>query len=302
MSAVRVTTGTRQPSSCWKVTHATYLSTGERSLDEVKVVSRQVEDQDLGRLLPDEGQAILATDRHPVALVELGPVHRDRPPGDVDPRMARWAQPELPTLSPTDRGDPEVHVLVDLEASVPPLLRGEEHEHPAGHVPIEGLLPVSRLQSDHATPAGAVLVLEHALEHVGQDLHVSVAVAAERGAGLHAIIIDHPQGSEPHVRRVVVLAEREGVPAVEPAPVRAAARLGGSKLDHRLISLATAAALVPRRRRFWMIICHEGWHHPESVRWAAVRRARLRDPVPGFCNQPARSGRELFWPTFRRPA
>jgi hypothetical protein len=62
---------------------------------------------------------------------------------------------------------------------------------------------------------------------VGQDLHVSVTVGVEPGAGLHLNIVDHPQGPESPVRGVVVLPER--VSAVEPAPVGASAGVGESK-------------------------------------------------------------------------
>src|SRR3989442_1569597 len=274
-----------------------------------RLLSRQLDREHLGRLLPEEGQAVLAADRPAVALSQHGPVHGDRSAGDVDTGMTRWAQSELSTLPRADEGDPEVHVLVDLEASVSPFLRSEEHERPAGPLPSEGLLPVGRLQAprvrhdpdlqevhgldrrvvgfavgdararahqldlsgpDHAAPSRAVLVLERALEPVGQNLHVSVAVGAECCAGLHAIIVDHSQGAEPHVGGVVVVAEREGVPAVEPAPVGAAALLGGSNLDHRLTSpghdwrwlliSAEACRMADRVAEIWLI----AFNNPQS--------------------------------------
>src|SRR5262249_49804808 len=86
---------------------------------------------------------------------------------------------------------------------------------------------------DHRAGAEAVLVLERSLEHVRQDLHVAVAVRAEAGARLHAVVVDHTQRAEAHVLRVVVVPEREGVAAVEPAELRAAALVRRSDLDHR---------------------------------------------------------------------
>ena len=74
-------------------------------------------------------------------------------------------------------------------------------------------------------------MLECALEHVGDDLHVAVAVSGEALARRDAIVVDHAQRAEPHVRGIVILAERERVSAVEPVDLRAAARGGGSDDD-----------------------------------------------------------------------
>src|SRR5262245_127334 len=233
--------------------------------------SWQVERQHLGRLTPDESQAVGVTDGRAVALSQHGAVDGDRSSGHVDPGMAPGAERKLATLLGSDEGDPEIDVLVDLETAVPPVPRDEQHELPARLRAVEGLLTVRRLEAsrvrhdpdlqkmhglgrrvvgftvsdagtrphhldlsrpDHAAPARAVLVLQCALEHVGQDLHVTVTVGTEPGAGLDAIVVDHSQHPEAHVRGVVVVAERKGVAAVEPPPVGAATVLGGSNLDH----------------------------------------------------------------------
>ena len=75
-------------------------------------------------------------------------------------------------------------------------------------------------------------MLERALEHVGDDLHVAVSVGAEALAGLHAILVDHAQRAEAHVARVVVLGEREGVSALEPAVAREPALVAAAHADH----------------------------------------------------------------------
>src|SRR5690606_12347102 len=79
--------------------------------------------------------------------------------------------------------------------------------------------------------AHAVLVLEHALEHVGDVLHVLVAVRAEAAARLHAVLVDHAQDAEAHRVRVVPVGEGEGVPGVEPAVVGVAAVFAALDLD-----------------------------------------------------------------------
>jgi hypothetical protein len=76
--------------------------------------------------------------------------------------------------------------------------------------------------------ADAVAVLERTLEHVGDDLHVGVAVRAEALAGLHAVLVDDAQRAETHVPRIVVVGERERVAAIEPAQVGATAVAGAS--------------------------------------------------------------------------
>src|SRR5262245_61607747 len=60
-------------------------------------------------------------------------------------------------------------------------------------------------------------MLEPALEHVRDDLHVAMRMPPETLAGRHAILVDHAQRAEPHVLRIVVIRERKRVPAVEPA-------------------------------------------------------------------------------------
>jgi hypothetical protein len=59
--------------------------------------------------------------------------------------------------------------------------------------------------------AHAVLVLEGALEDVGEDLHVAVRVGGEAAAGGDAVLVDDPELAEAHVVGIVVLAERERV-------------------------------------------------------------------------------------------
>ena len=77
---------------------------------------------------------------------------------------------------------------------------------------------------------------KRAVEHVGDDLHIAVRVGGEAGARRDAVVIDHAQRLEAHVGRVAIAAERERVPAVEPAPVGAAALVRPTSLDHPLVS------------------------------------------------------------------
>jgi hypothetical protein len=55
--------------------------------------------------------------------------------------------------------------------------------------------------------AHAVLVLEGALEDIGEDLHVAVRVGGEAAAGGDAVLVDDPELPEAHVVGVVVVPE-----------------------------------------------------------------------------------------------
>ena len=77
-------------------------------------------------------------------------------------------------------------------------------------------------------------MLQRAVEHVGHDLHVPMPVGVEARAGPHAILVDHAQRAEAHVVGVVIVAEREGVAAVQPAEIGDAAlcrRVGQSIME-----------------------------------------------------------------------
>jgi len=86
--------------------------------------------------------------------------------------------------------------------------------------------------ADHGTVAEVVAVLQRAVQHDREDLHVAVTVGPETLARLDAILIDHPQRAEAHVRRVVVVGEGKRVVGVQPAVIGMAPFAGLSYLDH----------------------------------------------------------------------
>lgn len=91
------------------------------------------------------------------------------------------------------------------------------------------------VRAEHVLLAHAVLVRKPALEHVGEDLHVAMAVRAEAFAGSHTIVVEHTQRTKPHVLRVVIPAERKRVIAVQPPQIGVAAVLGLAQRQHALI-------------------------------------------------------------------
>src|ERR1700730_9549056 len=83
-----------------------------------------------------------------------------------------------------------------------------------------------------AVIALGVVVIEAAREHPGDDLHVLMRVGTETGAGLDAVVVRHEQQPVVRVGRVVMLAEAEAVPAVEPVEFGVVARVGAANVDH----------------------------------------------------------------------
>ena len=79
-----------------------------------------------------------------------------------------------------------------------------------------------------------IRVLQRPLEHVGEDLHVAVAVGAEPHAGRDTILVDDAQRAEAHAAGIVVVGEREAVKALEPAVVGEAAFGRGEEGRHRI--------------------------------------------------------------------
>src|SRR3546814_20971590 len=67
---------------------------------------------------------------------------------------------------------------------------------------------------------------------------VTMRVGIEAPAGRHPVLVDHAQVAESHMGGITITAEREGVPAVQPADVRPAALVAASNPDHvRLLPL-----------------------------------------------------------------
>ena len=50
-----------------------------------------------------------------------------------------------------------------------------------------------------------VFVAQFTVQHVGKDLHILVRMSAEAHAGRDEILIDHAQGAETHMLRVVII-------------------------------------------------------------------------------------------------
>src|SRR5262245_52881533 len=90
-------------------------------------------------------------------------------------------------------------------------------------------------RSDHRAVAQAIAVLQRAVEHVGDDLHVAVRMRTKPSARRDAVIVDHAQRAEAHVRRVVVLAEGKRVSTVQPWQPGPTPGTSAANVDHRVL-------------------------------------------------------------------
>ena len=75
-------------------------------------------------------------------------------------------------------------------------------------------------------------MLEPAVEHVRDDLHVAMRMRPKPATRRDAVFVDHSQPAKAHVFGVVVLGERKSVVTVEPAVVGVAALLGLADGQH----------------------------------------------------------------------
>jgi hypothetical protein len=78
-------------------------------------------------------------------------------------------------------------------------------------------------RSKDSPVAHAVFVLQCAFEHVAEDLHLPMRMHSETLARRDAILIDDTQRPKAHLRRVVIIGERERVIRAQPAVIGMAA-------------------------------------------------------------------------------
>jgi len=71
-----------------------------------------------------------------------------------------------------------------------------------------------------------------AFEHIGDNLHLAMAVSAEAAAALDHIFIDDAKGAEAHELWVVVVGEGEAEFGIEPAVIGMAAICGFTDCKH----------------------------------------------------------------------
>src|SRR5262249_57246073 len=96
--------------------------------------------------------------------------------------------------------------------------------------------PLAITWQNDGTGAQAVLVLQLALQHVGDDFHVVMRVGREARRRSHVVLIDHPQGPESHPARIPIVTEAEAVLGVQPSVIASASLIAASHGNHRPLS------------------------------------------------------------------
>src|SRR5258705_4847908 len=209
--------------------------------------------------------------RRAVARPQGLAVERDRAADHLHPALAAGRERVGDLVAAAEERCVDPRVLMDNDRSVSPVGRPDQAKPPALLGIREGLLVVARpdplpvgqhpdlqemhrllfrvielavpnagarrhhlhvARADHRPGADAVLMLQRALQHIGDDLHVAMPMGVESAAGLDPVLVDDPQGTEAHVLGIVILAEREGVAAVQPSEVGDAPFLAVSDGNH----------------------------------------------------------------------
>lgn len=229
----------------------------------------EVEKQDLSGGRSGKAKGVFAGHGGAVARGEREVVQGYGTFGHMNPRMPVGRQSVKGRIALLKATDPELSILVDGDGTLPPGGRGHPLEASWAGVG-ERLLLVARRQPaaigsnpdlekvngfgrgrvelavlharsrrhvlnisrayDAAIPHG-VPVLKGATQDVRDDFHVAMRVGGETAAAGDDVVVDHPEGTESHVVRGVVVSEGKGVGSLEPAMIGLAAVRGASESD-----------------------------------------------------------------------
>ena len=88
-------------------------------------------------------------------------------------------------------------------------------------------------RSEHSSVPHAVLVLDGAVDHITEDLHVAVRVSGESAARRNVVLIDHSQRTKAPMGRIIVIRKAKGVRRLEPTVVGVTAFLRPTDLHFR---------------------------------------------------------------------
>ena len=209
----------------------------------------------------DTFQALVARqdgDRITAAVETLSP--SDLPPGEVTIRVLYSSVNFKDALALTPGGGvvrnypvvPGIDLTGEVvESQSPDFAVGDKvlaHGYQIGTGHHGGYAEYALLPADQVVALGALTPREGAaIGTAGFTAAMSVQAlidwGIEPGAGAHPILVDDPQRSKPHVLWIVVMAKREGVPAVEPAVIRVPPLARLTNRDHRSPPLPNRIAL-----------------------------------------------------------
>src|SRR6266487_3094015 len=91
-------------------------------------------------------------------------------------------------------------------------------------------------------------MFELARENVSKDLHILMRMRGKSFTWQHAILVHHTQTAKVHVRRIVILIEREGVISIQPPQIKVAAIFRFANIDHNAGTADISFALSPAGR------------------------------------------------------
>src|ERR1700691_4539629 len=86
--------------------------------------------------------------------------------------------------------------------------------------------------TDHRACTHVVAVFQRSVQNPRQDFHVAMRMHAKPLSGRDDILMQHPQGAELHVLRVVILIERKCESGIQPRQLVVAALVTRSDLNH----------------------------------------------------------------------
>ena len=147
----------------------------------------------------------------------------------------------------------------------------------------DGLARISRLQSDASAQGAEIVCFPEAYLpglrgqdfevfpfHAAQQEHVLNAVSASARAHGIATILGMERLSDDGRQIVAYVFDREGTMQ----GYQTKNQLDPSE-DQFYVPGNTRRLFDVNGLKFGVVICHEGWRYPETVRWAAVRGAKI---------------------------
>src|SRR5262245_15135025 len=111
----------------------------------------------------------------------------------------------------------------------------------AVHDAVTGGHGLELVAAEDVGPGEAIAVRQTAVDHVGQDLHVAMAVWSKPLAGRDAVFFEHAQDTKAGEVRVLVAAERKCGARAQPSEFGGAAILTPANADHGRRLTAPAA-------------------------------------------------------------
>src|SRR6185312_5691207 len=263
-----MTLSSRRPASA----AASFIRVMSLSLSSPGVRSGEIEQQDFRLCGAFDLDTWDIADGEAVAFLHEIAIETDLAARHLQPGMPAGPEIESEAFPLTQQAGVEIDILMHRDAALAPVARGDQPPCAALLLVGESALLITRRQAvalgqnpdlqemdglglgrvelgmadagagrhalhltgtNQSLGAGRVLMREPTLEHIGDDLHVAVAVRREAGPRNHPVLVDHPQGPEAHMAGIEIMAEGEAVPAVEPAGAGGAAILSRAKRHHR---------------------------------------------------------------------